>query len=304
MTEHDWRIADIGEHAFQRLASELAGSELHSLLLGVMRHRAASRSPKDILAQYQRDPFCSLAAVDLRTSRAIDRILLDAAQDFEALELSPLTPLGTCSSVALTDQNRVLSALRSAEVVADPTNVLALECATRLRRQPNAICHFATSQRVVRAQRAPKLPGHSQHFRIFVLSSGGTEQKDHAFTSDTLLLHIRSMLRAIQLLELNGFSFGQPLVKVYATHAKEHVGARIVRDLGGNAQAGLLDHPYYSGGIRFQIWVSPDSGEPVPLIDGGTFDWLTRLVSNRRAVFVATGVGAQLIALRFRSENV
>lgn len=62
----------------------------------------------------------------------------------------------------------------------------------------------------------------------------------------------------------------------------------------------MLEHGYYSGGIRFQIWVSAAGGEREALIDGGTFDWLAQLLSNRRAVFVATGAGAQRIPLRFR----
>jgi hypothetical protein len=40
----------------------------------------------------------------------------------------------------------------------------------------------------------------------------------------------------------------------------------------------------------------------VPLFDGGTFDWLAQLTSNRRAVYVASGGGAQLIAIRFRDQ--
>ena len=48
------------------------------------------------------------------------------------------------------------------------------------------------------------------------------------------------------------------------------------------------------------LWVTAPDGTDVPLIDGGTFDWLTKLTSNRRAVYVASGAGAQLIALRFR----
>jgi hypothetical protein len=38
-----------------------------------------------------------------------------------------------------------------------------------------------------------------------------------------------------------------------------------------------------------------DGGERF-LIDGGVFDWLAKLLANRRAVFVATGTGSQLIA--------
>jgi hypothetical protein len=51
------------------------------------------------------------------------------------------------------------------------------------------------------------------------------------------------------------------------------------------------------------IWVTSPDGEPLPLIDGGAFDWLAKLTSNRRAVYVTTGVGAQLIAFRFRSRH-
>jgi hypothetical protein len=63
----------------------------------------------------------------------------------------------SCSAVALTDQNRVLSALRGTEVVSDPTNVLALECAVRLQANPKVPAHFATSHRVLRAQPVPNI---------------------------------------------------------------------------------------------------------------------------------------------------
>ena len=113
----------------------LAGSELQSALLEVMRRRAAARGPADVLAQYRRDAFCRPAAIDQRVFVAVDGHLLAAADAFTALELSPVTPLGTCSTVALVDQNRVLSALRATEIVSDPTNVprsnAHRDCATR-----------------------------------------------------------------------------------------------------------------------------------------------------------------------------
>jgi hypothetical protein len=49
------------------------------------------------------------------------------------------------------------------------------------------------------------------------------------------------------------------------------------------------------------IWVTDREGNAVPLVDGGTFDWLQQLTSNRRAVYIASGAGAQLIAFRFRT---
>jgi hypothetical protein len=203
--------------------------------------------------------------------------------------------------VALTDQKRVLSALRGTEVVADPTNVLALECARRLRVDARAAVHLTTTQRVIRAQPVPKLPGYSQHFRIFVLASAGREAKDHTFTVQALVRHVRTMLAALDRLEQHGYSFGARRVQVLAAAGRELLADRVVDELGASAARGALEHAYYSGGLRFQIWVTAPGCASLPLIDGGVFDWVAKIASNRSAVFVASGTGAQLIALQFRA---
>jgi hypothetical protein len=303
MNDRRWVVDTLGTEHFERLATELTGSELQSVLLDVMQRRAKARAPADVLAQYQRDPFCAPTAVDQRTSVAVDGHLLAAAEGFDAIELSPVAPLGTCSTVALTDQNRVLSALRSTEIVSDPTNVLALESAVRLRADPTTPVHFATSQRVIRAQPVPKLPGYSSHFRIFVLASGGIETKDHAFSVETLTRHVQTMLGSLHVLEQHGFAFGERRVDILATPERARLGDRIAEALGPVASRKPLDHAYYSGGLRYMLWVTAPDGAQVPLADGGAFDWLTKLLSNRRAVFVASGAGAQLVALKFRAER-
>jgi hypothetical protein len=297
-----WIAEGLGADAFEQLATGLTGSELASVLLEVMHRRAGARTPAEVLAQYQRDAFCRPAATDLRVSLEIDRHLLAAADGFEAIELSPVAPLAACSSVARTSQNRVLSALRSTEIVADPTNVLALECALRLRAGASAV-HLATSQRVIRAQPIPKLPGYASHFRIFVLASGGIEARDHAFTVAALERHIRTMLAALDRLEAHGHAFGARRVDLLAMPARAALADRIAASLAGVAvQRKPLDHPYYSAGLRYMLWVTARDGTEIPLIDGGAFDWLAQLSANRRAVYVATGAGAQLIALRFRTS--
>jgi hypothetical protein len=301
MPDRPWIVGQLGTAAFERLAADLSGSELHSVLLEVMQRRAARRAPRDLVSQYQRDAFCAPAGVDQRTAVELDAHLLAAAGGFEAIELSPVAPLGVCSAVALTDQKRVLSALRGTEVVSDPTNVLALECALRLRARPAAPVHLATCQRVVRAQPVPKGRGFTQHFRLFVLASGGPEEREHRFTVSTVLCHIRTALAALDRLEAHGYAFGARLVDILTTPEREALGARVAEQLGGLATRKVLEHPYYSGGLRFQIWVTDRDGATIPLIDGGTFDWLAKLSSNRRAVYVATGAGAQLMALRFRN---
>ena len=300
MPDRNWIIERVGAAAFEQLATGLAGSDLHSVLLEVMQHRARSRTPADVLGQYLRDGFCAPAAIDLRTSHEVDGHLLAAADGFEALDLSPVAPLGVSSAVAQTGQNRVLSALRMTEVVSDPTNVLALECARRLRTDWEAPVHLATSQRVLRAQPVPKLPGYGQHFRIFVLASGGREAKDHAFTVQACALQIRTMLVALDRLEQNGYAFGARRVEILTTPARQAVGDRIGELLNVAVVRRALDHPYYSAGLRYQIWVTAPDGGAIPLIDGGAFDWLARLAANRRAVYIASGTGSQLIAWSFK----
>jgi hypothetical protein len=302
MTERPWIARALGTEAFDRLAAELSGSELQSVLLEVMHRRAARRAPRDLMAQYEGDPFCSPAAVDQRTAVELDAHLLAAAEGFEAIELSPVAPLGACSVVALTDQKRVLSALRGTEVVSDPTNVLALECASRLRARQSESVHLATCQRVVRAQPVPEGRGHTQHFRLFVLASGGLEGPEHRFAVDAVVRQIRVALRALDRLEMHGYTFGERRVDILTTPEREALGVRVAQQLGALATRKALEHPYYSGGLRFQIWVTDPEGASIPLIDGGVFDWLAKLTSNRRAVYVATGAGSQLMALRFRRD--
>jgi hypothetical protein len=300
-----WIVEHLGEAVFERLASELRGSELQSVLLEVMARRAHARTPRELVLQYGTDPFCEPAPSDQRTIHAVDGHLLLAASAFEAVELSPVAPLGASSAVALTDQKRVLSALRATEVVSDPTNVLALECARRLRSDPRRAVHLATSQRVVRAQALPRPtpPGFKQHFRLFALASGGLEAKDHAFTVESVVLHAQTLLRALDRLESDGYAFGARRIDVFATPERRVVAERIVARLAPLATLAALEHPYYSGGIRYQIWVTADEGALLPLADGGVFDWLAKLTSNRRAVYVASGIGSQLMPLRFRRRE-
>lgn len=42
--------------------------------------------------------------------------------------------------------------------------------------------------------------------------------------------------------------------------------------------------------------------ESILLSDGGAFDWLGKLASNRRLGFVASGMGTQLVAYLFRTR--
>jgi hypothetical protein len=295
-----WTAAGIGAAAHEALASGLPASAVWSFLLDVLARRAAERTPVDVLRQWQRDAFTRPAAIDQRTLVALDATLLAAATAFEAIELAPLTPLGTCSVVGLGSQNRVVSALRGTEVVADPTNVLALECARRLRERPREVVRLATCHRCVRAQPAPKGPGYAQHFRLFCLATAGREQKDHGFVVAALVEQIETHLRALTRLEAEGYEFPGRSVRLFAAPGRERLAQRVASAIPGvPVSQGTLEHRYY-GGLRFSIFTDRTPPGGFPLIDGGAFDWLAKLSSDRSLVFVASGMGSQLAAAQLR----
>jgi hypothetical protein len=290
-----WPTSGIDATALQALAKALPPTELWSLLLWVVEQRAADRTVSALQQQWQQDRFVAPCAVDQRTLQKIDAELLAAAAAFEAIELSPLAPLGTCSSIALTTQNRIVSTARGTEVVSDPTNVLALECAQRLRRNPQQVVRLATSHRCTRAQPIPKRPGFAAHFRMFCLVSAAHEIADQAFTVNAMLEQIRTHLAALDRLEQTGYRFPNRSVTLLATGQRQPLAQRIAADLKHvSVVHEPLTHTYYDG-LRFMINARPTEGEKIPLIDGGAFDWVAKLASNRKLAFIASGLGSQIL---------
>ena len=298
--DRDWTHAGLDEAAYAALAKGLAASELWSLLLNVAEQRAAQQSPANLRQQWEQDRFVGPAYIDQRTLNELDGHLLAAAADFEALELSPLAPLGSCSAIALASQNKIVSTVRGTEVVSDPTNLLALESASRLRRDAARIIKLATNHRCVRAQAVPKLAGYAAHFRLFCMTTAGHERKDQGLLTEALSEHIHTHLAALNRLEQHGYGFPDRRVRILADAARTRLGEQIAAGVK-DTQVVLetLSHDYYDG-LRFMISARSPGGEQLPLIDGGCFDWLRKLNSNNKLVFVASGFGSQLAAYLYR----
>ena len=302
MADRHWIQAGLDESVHAALAGNLPATQLWSLLLGIAESRAAVRTPAVVYRQWDSDRFVVPSAVDQRTLNEFDSQMLAAASDFEAIELSPLTPLGTCSSIAKTTQNRIVSTMRGTEVVSDPTNVLALESARRLR-DGASIVRIATSHRCVRAQEFPALPGYAAHFRMFCMTTAGKERGDRMFVTDALVHHIRTHLHALTRLEAHGYDFPERSVELLSTPECDPLAARIADSLDGiTLRREPLEHGYYHG-LRFKISARGSAGHAIPLIDGGAFDWLARIANNRKLVFVASAIGSQLAAYLFRSSR-
>ncbi len=126
------------------------------------------------------------------------------------------------------------------------------------------------------------------------LVSAAHERKDHAFTTAALIEHIRTHVAALDRLEKHGCPFPDRRASpAFATPERAHLAKRIadsVTELPVTHEP--LQHQYYDG-LRFMLDAGTPDGNPVPLIDGGAFDWLRKLTANRNPHgLVASGMGS------------
>ena len=117
---------------------------------------------------------------------------------------------------------------------------------------------------------------------------------------ESLSEHMQTHLSALNRLEQHGYVFPDRVVKILATPERKVLGERIEGRLPGTPVLfETLTHDYYDG-LRFMISARCRSGEHMLLIDGGAFDWLRKLTSNNKLVFVASALGSQLAAFLYR----
>jgi hypothetical protein len=284
-----------------------AASESRAWFLEWARRQAGRKRPADLLQQYARDSFVALGVLDLRLAHRLDGIALDAAAEYEALLLSPLAPLGCCSAIAPTSQDRTVSTTRGTEVVSDPTNVFALECARRLRSDRDAHIRLCTIHQTVRAQALPTRAGHTQHFRMFALVDAGRGRAEDGFEVEAIAAQLSVYDR---LFDASAAALGcrfpgrkailraRPDRRVLV----ERAAARLAECLPHvPAQIEDFESNYYDG-VRVSFGAETSGGEFCPIGDLGVFDWLARLSADRRMRFVAGGFGLQLVPLLFRDS--
>ena len=292
------------------LSEKLSASELASVLLEVHRRRAETVTFAGIFEQYERTRMFQPTSADVRALAELDRLLFDLAGAFEAIELSPVSPLGL-NHLAGIPQNNVLSALRAAEVLADPTTQKALECARRRRRDRTAEVKLCGSHRLLRVQRLPDVPGFFPHFRIFTMSTAGRDTGDERFEQAVLVEHLSVYLELFRRLPVLGYAPSDVRVSISDTKR---------RPLAPRIERGVLDtlrrsfpevevafdetrtqgRSYYSG-YCVQIVVKNAKGEDLPLGDGGFSTWTQSLLSDAKERFFSTAIGTELIAKRLRA---
>jgi hypothetical protein len=317
---NDKIIARISEEAgveglVELLSARLSPTDLQSLLIEVYRQRAEALTPRGLLGQYQHNRFVQPAQASPLAQLAIDQLAYSLLPPgFEAIELSPVAPLGACSVVSTVSQNVTVPTIRNTEVCSDATNVLALECARRRRRllsrNPQAAdkVKLVASHRLLRAQRFEG-PASFQHFRVFTLCTAGRDEGHFQFESDALVEHIDFYVRLLSEAGELGYTIQDVRVSItalderqigalqadvinalFARHPDIHIGF----DQGRQSGRG-----YYTD-VCFAIRAASPAGDDLLLVDGGFTTWTQQLLSNRKERLMTSGLGSERLCACFR----
>jgi len=259
----------------------LSASDLQTLLLSVAATRSARVRPAELMRRWREDRFVRPAASDPRVQAALeDRLwrLLPAA--VEAVELSPVVPLGACAAVGPVSQNRIVTTMRSTEVISDSTNALAIEAASRRLGQPaTGVVHLAASHRQLRAQRFG--PGMAAHFRLFALVSSARDIGSGATEAQLLLLHLRFWQEVLATLLPSGAArlhytlFGGSAV---ADRMEDTVLPQL-----GTGEVPIVEEPDRDRGRGYyaDLALRITAGE-LELGDGGFTTWTGQLMGNAK----------------------
>ncbi|NVB79485.1 MAG: hypothetical protein HOV81_13905 [Kofleriaceae bacterium] len=151
------------------------------------------------------------SSADVRRLRTFESCAFEAAATFNAVELSPVVPLGAtaCGGV---DPNNVLAAVRFAEAAADPAVGLTVHAALdrlRHRAATTDTRRWCTSQRVLRLQ-PTNVPGFTPHFRLFALltaTRSAARAVDASCEHAALVEQLAVWAQAIDTLADHGFRF-------------------------------------------------------------------------------------------------
>src|SRR3989440_4494436 len=291
------------------LVDRLAPTDLQSLLLEVYGRRAKKRDPKELIKDHISNRFARPSTASPTRLLEWDHIAFSGLPKvFQSVELSPVCPLGTGSVLSPISQDWTVSTIRNTEIVADSTNVLALECAVRRREQKNfstgqaASVHLASSHRLLRGQKISIRPSVLQHFRLFSLCSAGRDTGNLQFETETVRLHIGFFLGAFKKflgskthlrVAISDFRSEAPRPVVQSNVVDKlrssHKGVRIGFDQDRKQGRG------YYGELCFKIFATPSARREQELVDGGDVKWTQKLLNNAKERLVISGCGSERV---------
>ncbi|MBB3127847.1 hypothetical protein FHS19_002501 [Paenibacillus rhizosphaerae] len=293
---------------WETISRRLSGSELSTLLLQVFREQTKAANASDLLKRYRDNRFvkpAEVSALDLKRLE-LDVLEIADAHAFEPIQLSPAAPLGSCSVVATVDQNKVISALRGTELVADATNMLALHISDGLKsgelNNRSRHIRLSTTHRHVRAQQF-HAPGMVPHFHVFCMVSSGMDQGSYSFEIPSFWEHIRVYRDifdrlfhspiSVEIQVRQGYADPEGLVRRVAEAGK----AESV-DVTVSHHAAKPNNAYYQG-LQFTL-VTEIQGIAYAIGDGGFVDWTQQLIGNKKQRMLISAIGLERLAPHYR----
>jgi len=289
------------------LTKKISFSELNSLLLEVFRIKAEEITPTESLKMYSANRFVKPAnenPVEL-LELELEILKISEAFSFTPIMLSPVAPLGACSSVATANQNKVISALRGTEVLADATNSLALHiCSLKKNKEYKTAAgednkmRYCTLHRHVRAQFYNN-PRSLPHFELFCMVTSGRDSGSYSFEKESLLEHF-NVYRAIfkrsiyfddlkfKLIKVGGYPDSDGFFERMAEHVQDKLNGVISLD-----ETPLRPGNQYYRGLQFKIYVHFE-GRDFELADGGFVDWSQKFLENKKERMLISGMGLGL----------
>jgi hypothetical protein len=275
--------------------SALSGSDFASVMLEVVRRRAASETPASVLRRYRGDRFVRPGATSWRSLRRAEDLLLRCLpENVEVVTLAPVVPLGTHSVLGTVSQHKVITAIRTCEVAADPTNALALEAATRRAQARDTTVRLAGAARVVRAQQFAGT-GSYPHFSLFGLVTAGRDQGNVRFERECVIEHVRFAASGLTAAGLEAQVALTPL-----SDAGERIAASVAEVLAASPVEIVEDRDRQSGrgyyrDLSFKLNAQVD-GELEEIGDGGFTDWTMRLTASSKERLLISGLGIDRLA--------
>jgi len=297
------------------LVDRLSGSDFNSLLLEVYRQKAAKIDATELLARYRNNRLVQPSPIDMIGLLELELQVLRymRGHGFHAVELSPAAQFGSCSVVATVDQQKVLSAVRNTEIMADATNALALHIAATLRatgdrsaeagrRHEDRVAQrsggrnrLCTVHRHIRTQPFPT--GYFPHFKIGCMVSSGLDVGNYGFECGALLeqlrvlfglLHAEMGLGSLRLVlrRRGGYDERNPLIDRLHAHLVQALPDETIEREDAPA-----DNDYYKG-IQFKLYVNTDE-RVWEIADGGFLDWTQQLLGNRKERLLISGFGLE-----------
>ena len=298
-------LTKLGDKKLIEKLLTLPKSDLNSLLLEVFKEQAKNIAPTDVLKAFQINRFSVPSELDPVAYHIFESELLSLARELEIepMLLSPSAPFGSCSAFGCVCQNNIVSASRGVEILPDPTNMLAVIIAERLKNKESnnhSPLHFCATARVLRANPIPPIKGYYSHFGIFCIVSSGKDSGSY-ICEKTLLVKQLSYYRKILIDKYNsrlsivlrkrgGYADNAGLFDTMTELVKNELP-----DVPISFDLEHEDNNYYKG-INFNLYMDRDN-EKIEIGDGGFVDWINKMTNNKKERCLISGIGLDRLSM-------